>query len=78
MLQEHVIRDPEYKVGLNMYNIQAFVYILPNGLATEYSNKIHYLDKFKIMTISVNRAYELALLYLDKQYPWYKGYFYFQ
>lgn len=77
MEKEIFIKDPDFKVGLKVYQIQAYVYILPNALATEYSNKIHWLDKFKVMTISLERAYGLALVELDKKYPFYIGHFNF-
>lgn len=78
MKQEIFIKDPEYKVDLKIYYIQSFVYILPNALPTEYSDKIHLLDKFKVMTTSVDRAYHLALVQLDKKYPYYQGHFNFR
>lgn len=78
MKKEIFIKDPEFKTDLKVYNIQAYVYILPNALPTEFSGKTHLLDKFRIMSISVDRAYGLALVELDKKYPHYAGYFNFQ
>lgn len=78
MEREIFIKDPDFKTDLKVYNIQAYVYILPNALPTEFSDKIHLLDKFKVMTISVDRAYGLALVELDKKYPYYQGHFNFQ
>lgn len=77
MEKEIFIKDPNFKVDLKEYQIQAYVYILPNALPTERSNKIHWLDKFKVMTISLERAYGLALVELDKKYPFYIGHFNF-
>jgi len=78
MEKEIFIKDPDFKTNLKIFHIRSYVYILDNSLPTNFSNKTHQLDEFKIMTISADRAYGLALFELNKKYPHYVGYFNFR